>query len=324
MRSSVPALLALACASCSGGSPSVLSPEGESARRVDGLWWLMLWVSAVVFAVVVVLIGAAIVRRHRRDLRVDATEPRWGEPFVVLAGVVLPVVILTGVFLVSVRTMNAISGADPTLTVEVVGHMWWWEVRYPSGAITANEIHIPTGQDVRFEVTSVDVIHSLWVPDLAPKIDMIPGRTNTLDVRTDVPGTYRGQCAEFCGLQHANMAFWVIAEPPEEFERWLDNETEPAATPTGPAAEGLEVFLGSSCAGCHAIRGTEATATLGPDLTHLAARDTIAAGTLSNTPSELAAWIVDPQSSKPGAVMPPTELSEDELDAMVAYLESLT
>ena len=319
------ACIALLASSCSTDAPSVLSPSGESAQRIDRLWWLMLWISVVVFALVAGLMAVAIVRRRRRGLEVDATEPRWGDRFVVVAGVVLPAVILTSVLVVSARDLIEITDAgDADLTVEVVGHMWWWEVRYPDGAATANEIHIPVGELVRFEVTSVDVIHSFWVPQLAPKIDMIPGRTNVLDVRAERAGTYRGQCAEFCGLQHANMAFFVVAEPRAEFDRWLQEQARPASLPTGTAAPGLEVFLRSSCVGCHTIRGTEANGTLGPDLTHVGARTTLAAGSIENTPDNLAAWISDPQAIKAGAVMPPTELTREELSAVVDYLEGLT
>jgi cytochrome c oxidase subunit 2 len=321
----VAASIALVTSSCSSDAPSVLSPSGESAQRIDRLWWVMLWISVAVFAVVAGLMTTAIVRRRRRGLEVDPIEPRWGDPFVVIAGVVVPAVILTSVLVVSVRDMVAITDAgDADMTIEVVGHMWWWDVRYPDEAVTANEIHIPVGETVRFEVTSVDVIHSFWVPELAPKIDMIPGRTNVLHVRAERPGTYRGQCAEFCGLQHANMAFFVVAQPAAEFERWLQNEARPAATPGPEAAPGLEVFLRSACVGCHTIRGTEASGTLGPDLTHLASRATLAAGTIENTRRDLAAWISDPQSIKPGAVMPPTELTSEELSAVLDYLESLT
>jgi cytochrome c oxidase subunit II len=318
------ALLVSVGTSCSGGSPSVLDPAGAQASRIDGLWWLMLWISAAVALAVFGLMVAAIVRRRRRGLEIDHAEPRWGDPFVVVAGVVLPVLILTGVFVASVRDLNAIQGGDPRLTVDVIGHVWWWEGRYPGGAVVANELHIPVGQTVAFRLTTADVIHSFWVPQLAQKLDMIPGRANTLLVRADEPGTYRGQCAEFCGLQHAHMALSVVAEPPAEFAAWLRRQAEPAATPEGRSAAGLQVFLGSSCAGCHTIRGTEAAGTLGPDLTHIASRETIAARTLTNTHENLRAWIADPQAFKPGAVMPPTELSSEELRSIVQYLEGLT
>jgi cytochrome c oxidase subunit II len=314
------ALLGSLGASCSGGSPSVLDPAGAQAGRIDGLWWLLLWISVAVTLVVLGMMGAAIVRRRRRGIEVDHAEPRWGDPFVVIAGVVLPVVILTGVFVVSVRDLNAIQDGDPRLTVDVIGHVWWWEGRYPGGAVVANELHIPVGRTVAFRLTTADVIHSFWVPRLAQKMDMIPGRTNTLLVRAEKVGTYRGQCAEFCGLQHAHMALSVVVEPPDEFAAWLRDQARPAPA----AADGLDIFLSSSCAGCHTIRGSEAAGTLGPDLTHIASRETIAARTLENTHENLKAWIADPQAFKPGAVMPPTELTSEELRSLVDYLETLT
>ncbi|MGH8945271.1 MAG: cytochrome c oxidase subunit II [Acidimicrobiia bacterium] len=312
--------IALLLGACSGG-PSILDAQGPGSRRIEGLWWLMLWISVVVLAVVVLLLGMALVRTRWST----EGEPGWGEPFIVVAGVIVPALILGGVFVISLRDLNALTagGNEARLTIEVVGHDWWWEARYPGEAVTANEIHIPAAEPVRFRVTTADVIHSFWVPQLGPKIDMIPGRENVTWLEADRPGRYRGQCAEFCGLQHANMAFFVVAEPPDRFQSWLENEAAPAPAPDGQVVEGQEVFLTSTCVGCHAIRGTEAAARLGPDLTHLAARETIAAGTLPNTRENLARWITDPQSIKPGAVMPPTQLSTEELEALLDYLESL-
>ena len=314
-----------ALTACSTGAPSILEPGGPSARRIEGLWWLMLWVSAAVFAVVIALIAAAIWRRGGGSETVERGEPRWGEPFVLVAGVLVPALILAGVFVVSVRDLNAITPRtdDAALAIHVRGHLWWWEARYPNGAVTANELHIPVGERVRFELTTDDVIHSFWIPELAPKIDMIPGRTNVLEVEADRPGRYRGQCAEFCGLQHAHMALFVVAEPQADFDAWLRAEAVGAAAPaSAEAARGLTVFLGA-CAGCHTVRGTSATGTLGPDLTHMASRETLAAATLPNTRADLERWIADPQSVKPGAVMPPTQLSAEDLQALVDFLEGL-
>jgi len=317
-------LLVAACSSCSSASPSLLSPKGTSQRTVDGLWWLMPWISTAVLVIVLGFIAAAIVRRRKAG-EPSMSEPHWGEPFVVIAGIVVPALILTSVFIVSLHDMNLISGSggDPPLTVAVIGHMGWWEGRYPNGAVTANEIHIPVGQPVRFDVTSADVIHSFWVPQLGPKIDMIPGRVNTTVLEATSPGRYRGQCAEFCGLQHANMAFFVVADPVSTFDTWVRDQAAPAASPTGEAAQGEQAFLGSSCASCHTIRGTNATGTVGPDLTHLASRQTIAAGTLPNDAPDLERWITDPQGVKPGNLMPPTQLSPGDLAALIDYLRSL-
>lgn len=284
----------------------------------------MLAISAVVFLVVLVLLVAAIVKgRKSSDPAVDRRPVRWGEPFVVISGVAIPSLILVGMFLLSLRDMNDLSAPeeDPAVTVEVVAHDWWWEVRYPdAGAITANEIHIPAGEPVRVILSSDDVIHSLWAPRLQVKIDAIEGRSNEIWLEADRPGRYRGQCAEFCGLQHANMLFWVVAEPRPTFEAWLADQAAGAAVTDAP---GLDVFLGTSCVGCHAIRGTEAGATVGPDLTHIASRATIAAGILPNTRADLARFVTDPQAVKPGVAMPPTQLDDDDLDALLDYLESL-
>jgi cytochrome c oxidase subunit 2 len=322
---SVSPLLAVLCGACSAHAPSVLRPESPNAERIDGLWWLMLWISAAVLGIVLALMALAIRRSRHLDEHPPA-EPRWGTPFIVIAGVIVPAVVLLGVFAISLRDMNAIDryGDANPMTVHVVGHDWWWEIRYPNGAVTANEIHIPVGRDVRVELSTEDVIHSFWIPQLAPKIDLIPGRTNTVLVRADEPGRYRGQCAEFCGLQHAHMAFFVIADPVATFDGWMADEAAPAAPPAdGSAADGLQLFTDLSCAGCHTIRGTPAAGMLGPDLTHVWSRQTLAAGTLQATDRNLRRWIVDPQRIKLGAVMPPTELTPSQLDALVSYLESL-
>jgi cytochrome c oxidase subunit 2 len=230
------------------------------------------------------------------------------------------------VFVVMLHDMAALSaaGRDPTLTVEVTGHDWWWEVRYPDRHVTtANEIHILVGQPVRLVLRSADVIHSFWVPQLAAKTDLIPGKTNVTWLQARVAGTYRGQCAEYCGLQHAHMALLVVADPPEAFAAWVRQQRATATAPGAPlAASGRAVFERSSCAACHSIGGTTARGTIGPNLTHLGSRHTIGAGTLPNTPDNLAAWITDPQAAKPGAAMPPQPLTPQELRALVAYLES--
>lgn len=303
---------------------SILDPRSDTGRAVESLWWLLLAVSVVVLLAVVVLTTIAVVRgRRRKETGPMPGEPPWGSRFIVVSGLALPAIILTSVFVVSTRQLSAIADdpGEDVLTIDVIGHMWWWEVRYPGGAVTANEIHVPVGEPVRIRLRSADVIHSFWVPALGPKMDAIPGRTNALRVVVEEPGRYRGQCAEFCGLQHAHMAMFVVADP--RFDRWLDAMEKPAADPTAPAEiRGLDVFLTSTCAGCHTIRGTDADETVGPDLTHLASRETIA-GSWPNDASHLARFVSDPQSLKPGAVMPPTSLSPGELEDLVAYLGSL-
>src|SRR5690606_11816783 len=203
---------------------------------------------------------------------------------------------------------------------------FWWAVHYPeSGVVTANEIVIPTGRAVRIELTSEDVIHSFWVPVLGGKADLIPGRTNQTYIEADEPGRYRGQCAEFCGVQHANMRVFVEALTPDAFESWLADQAAPAETPADDEAFvlGQQVFLSVGCASCHTVRGQGATGEIGPDLTHVRSRQTLAGGTIENTPGNMAAWILRPQSMKPGAPMPDTQLGADELDALLSFLTEL-
>jgi cytochrome c oxidase subunit 2 len=319
-------ILAAATAACAGPA-SMLRTAGPGATRVEHFWWLLFGISAAVFFFVGALVLLAVVRR-RRPSQGDPgreVEPAWGHRFILVSGVVVPVVILSATFLVTLREMTALAKPlhSSRLTVAVVGHLWWWEARYPNGAVTANELHIPVGEPVRLELTTADVIHSFWVPQLQTKMDQIPGHTNEMWLQADAPGRYRGQCSQFCGLQHAHMIFFVVADPPGDFQTWVTRQAEPAAAPSTPAANGLVVFTSNTCAGCHAIRGTTAVATVGPDLTHLADRATLAAGTIDNTPAQLARWITDPQGVKPGAIMPPTQLSPSDLADLVAYLQSL-
>jgi cytochrome c oxidase subunit II len=318
-------LAAFLTAACDG-APSALDPRGPGAARIAGLWWLMLVISIVVFVVVLVLMAMGL-RRAGSAAADPRRAVRWGEPLIVLGGVVIPAVVLTAVFVVSLRDMSALSSPQGSgaLEISVTGHDWWWEVAYDRpGAVTANEIHIPVGEPVQLELTTDDVIHSFWVPQLQAKTDMVPGRVNRMWIEADEPGRYRGQCAEFCGLQHANMIFYVIAQPRADFETWLEGEARPAVEPgQSSAIQGRDVFLRSTCAGCHAVRGTSARARVGPDLTHLATRETIASGVLDNSRINLARFITDPQEVKPGAIMPPTELSSQELSALLDYLEGL-
>ena len=245
-----------------------------------------------------------------------------------MGGIAIPIVVLAGLFALTLRTLPRTSPASASatgLTIEVVGRQWFWDVAYPgTGVRTANEIHIPVGIPVNVEVSSGDVVHSFWVPELNRKIDMIPGQTNRVTLEADQAGTYRGQCAEFCGLQHAHMAFYVVAEPKAKFDAWLARESQPAALPSTPELErGQQVLLGSACVYCHTISGTTASGKIGPDLTHLASRRSLAAALLPNSRGYLAAWILDPQHLKPGNKMPGTDLSGTELQALLAYLESL-
>jgi cytochrome c oxidase subunit 2 len=249
---------------------------------------------------------------------------------VVIFGIAIPAAVLVALFGVSdIYLVKQTAPPDPkttAMTIDVIGHQWWWEIHYPaSGAVTANEIHIPVDTRVNVIASTADVIHSFWVPQLARKIDEVPGRQNRVLLYADRPGSYRGQCAEFCGLQHANMALYVIAQPMPAFRAWLADMAAPARKPSGgEASAGERLFMSDQCASCHMIRGTAASyGTVGPDLTHLATRSSLAAATIANSPAQLEQWIVNPQSIKPGDRMPDLGLSRADARKIVAYLDSL-
>jgi cytochrome c oxidase subunit 2 len=319
-------VLALPAAGCSRDQ-SVTNPVTEPAREIDALWWSMFAVGMVVFGVVLALLVIAFARR-RSDTEPGRAE-RLSYAVILGGGMFAPVFVLAALFVFVIRVIPAVSAPAPgstRLTVEVIGHQWFWEVRYPgTAAVTANEIHLPAGTPVRIVARTADVIHSFWVPRLNRKIDMIPGRSNSIELDVPRAGVYRGQCSEFCGLGHAEMAFEVIVQPPDAFRAWLDREGRPAPTPSGdPALTGEREFATSSCADCHTIRGTAATGKVGPDLTHVGSRRTLAALTLPNTPADLLEWITNPQGLKPGSRMPGfASLPAPARRALVAYLESL-
>lgn len=288
----------------------------------------MFGVSAAVVAFVTALIFVGL-RPRRRPVPSEtfARTPRWVRRLVLGGGVVFPVIVLSVLWVLTLRDMRALSQpAGPTeLTIDVIGHQWWWEVRYPQQQIvTANDIHIPAGRTVHLVLTTQDVLHSFWVPELTGKTDLISGRTNSMTVQADHPGVYRGQCAEFCGLQHANMAFYVIAQSPSDFQQWLSTETAAPTSSRDPTLlRGQQVFESAACSACHTIRGTTARGTVGPDLSDFGSRQSIGAGTLPNTRGNLGGWIVDSQTIKPGNLMPPMQLSSGDLRALIAYLQSL-
>lgn len=324
--------IALSLQGCSGWQ-SALDPKGPAASELAWLIWFFTGLCAVVWVLVMVALAVPLTMRSRQlaeplalDAGADGRKLR-----VVMIAVGLTAVILVGLTLLSFfanRTLAAI-GSDAALTIRVTGHQWWWEVRYedatPSRILTtANEIHIPAGEPVRLLLSSTDVIHSFWVPSLSGKLDLIPGRMNVLDIKADKPGVYRGQCAEFCGAQHANMGTFIIAEPRAKFDAWWNDQLQPAAAPMSDEAKaGENLFLKRPCLMCHKIGGTPAGGAVAPDLTHIASRQTLAAGTLTMSRGNLAAWIADPQGVKPGSHMPVVDLSGDELNAIVAYLEGL-
>lgn len=302
--------------------PSALVPRAEEAGRISTLFWVMLAVGTAVFLLVAALLVASVIRSRRESAE---ERPGDGVRMVALGGVVLPVVVVVPLAVYTLVTASALSaGDDQPVLVDVVGRQFWWEVRYPGhGVVAANEVHIPAGSDVTVRLRSRDVIHSFWAPRLHGKVDLIPGETTSLHISDAEPGVYRGACAEFCGIQHAGMKLLVHVQPPAEFAAWLDDQRQAAAPPAGSdESRGLEVFLRSGCASCHTIRGTDARGAIGPDLTHVASRSTLAAGVIPNTRGHLAGWILDPQSVKPGAGMPPIPLEPDELHALLDYLET--
>jgi cytochrome c oxidase subunit 2 len=309
---------------------SVLAPAGVQAAHVARLWWVMLGVTAAVYVAVLVVMGLAL----WRSSRVAAAEHPIDER-TLTAGVAVAsgatIVVLFGLLAATIATGRAMQPGDDrdALRIRITGYQWWWDVEYetpdPSMRVrTANELHLPVGRPVVLSLVATDVIHSFWAPPLAGKIDLIPGRTNTLWLQADQTGIYRAQCAEFCGLQHAHMALDITAELRETFDSWYARQRQPAASPTsGEAERGLRLVEHGSCAMCHAVLGTAADARTGPDLTHVGGRRTLAAGTLPNDPSSLSSWLIDPQAIKPGNKMPPPGLSEGDRRAVVAYLESL-
>ncbi len=306
-------------------SSGALDPRGPVARAIADLWWLMVVLGTATFVVFAVVLVRGLVRGSASAE--DPDDERPGR-LVLLGGVALPTVVLTIVLAFTVRTMHTIPNAAPegTLQIEVVGHQWWWEIRYPQhGIVTANEVHLPVGRPVEFLLTSADVIHSFWIPELGGKLDLLPEDVNTLVLQSDTPGVYRSQCAEFCGLQHAKMGLLAIAEPEERFSEWLQREQRPAraTASSSAAAGGQQLFADVGCASCHTVRGTAADGTGGPDLTHFASRRTLAAATLPNTPEHLEGWVTDPHATKEGVEMPATELDEGQRRVLIQYLEGL-
>ncbi|MBX9624451.1 MAG: cytochrome c oxidase subunit II [Gemmataceae bacterium] len=320
---------------------SVLDPAGPPAESIRGLFVL---VSAITFGIFLLVEGVLIyslVTGRRRAGPTDPEPPQvYGSKPIEIAWTAGPALVVFVLILLVGRVIWEIQpnpdrpppGAEP-LRVTVVGHQWWWEYRYESyngrelGFVTANELHIPTGEvgtprPVYLTLQSADVCHSFWVPRLGGKTDLLPGRTNQMWIQTDEPGVYLGQCAEYCGTQHAHMLLRVVAEPPAAFEKWLAAEAAPAADdPAGRA--GKAEFLSLSCVNCHTIRGTTARGTFGPDLTHLMARQTLAAGTTPNSPADLRRWVNNPQQAKPGCLMPAFALTDRNLTLAVDYLETL-
>ncbi len=311
------------------GRQSIISNKSPQAHGITVLWWWMLGVAAIVFAGAVTFMVIGFVKRRTPGMPIFGRHELAAQMLVLVFGIGIPLAVLIPLFGVSdvylVQQTSAPLPGTTKLTINVIGHQWWWEARYENGrAVTANEIHIPARTRVNVVATTADVIHSFWVPQLNRKIDMIPGQRNRVLLYADHPGKYRGQCSQYCGLQHANMAMYVIAQPPAAFRAWLKHMATRAATPrTAQARAGERLFMNSQCASCHFIGGTPAQGTVGPNLTHLESRSTLAAGTIPNTRRWLADWIHNPQNIKPGVRMPDLGLSWAEVHTIAAYLEEL-
>lgn len=309
---------------------SVLVTATPQARSVETLWWVMFWVTATVFAAVVIAWAIAIVR-GRSETERRPSDRRLSMPIGIATGLTLVILValLASSVVVGRSLQVPFDAPPPDLPVRITGHQWWWQIEYwpddpPRRFSTANELHLPTGRTIDLELQSSDVIHSFWVPALAGKTDLVPGRTNHVRITIDRDGRWLGQCAEYCGLEHAKMRLLVEAEAPQRFEAWATAQRVAATPSIAPqAARGRDVVAHSACAMCHHIAGTTVGGRFGPDLSHVGSRERLAAGALDNTPAELARWIADPQRVKPGARMPKVALSDADLAAVAAYLESL-
>ncbi len=311
---------------------NLLQPLSQPAQEIKDLSLLVLAICAAIFLIVVGLLVYAIVRfRHRPGDEASEPPQIYGSNQIETAWTVLPILIVFVLILVTSRTIADIQNrkaAPGAVHATVVGHQWWWEIRYPElGIVTANELHVPAsdnsrGQPTFLKLQSADVAHSFWIPQLAGKTDVIPGRENSMWFEPTQPGTYLGNCAEYCGMQHARMLIRVIVHPPGEFERWVA-EQKGAAAEEPSAQDGRRVFFANSCVNCHTIRGTSAQGAFGPDLTHLMSRETLASGTTPNTLETLRAWVRDPQKLKVGCLMPNMQMTDTEVDQIVSYLQTL-
>lgn len=310
-------------------SMSIFDPVSGPAARLASLGAFLLVISFLVFGLVMVLLAMGL--RRGRGGSVDEpplphVEAKVVRRWVIGGGAVFSASVLAVVLVVVLATLRS-SGAEAAqeADVELVGHRWWWEVRYPAlGIVSANEIHIPTDSAVRIKVRSADVIHSLWVPQLQGKMDLIPGKENEVRISATRAGIYRGECAEYCGAQHAHMELFIVAHEPAEYAAWMAARREPAVAPTDPLLQrGAALFQAHACVYCHTVRGTPARGRMGPDLTHVGARLSIAAGMLPTTQGALAGWIANPGRIKPGTLMPGFAIAGEDLRAIAAYLESL-
>jgi cytochrome c oxidase subunit 2 len=313
-------------------TPNTFIPRSGSAEMIHHLSLFVLQITGTIFIVVAALWLYVVVRFRQRDPNDDSEPPQiYGSTQIELAWTVIPVLIVVVLFLTTARILFAIQDAKmppAAVTVDVVGHQFWWEYHYAKeGFTTANELHVPVSTDqapvtTSLNLLSADVVHSFWVPQLFGKIDTFPNQVNHMWVNPDKVGMYVGQCAQFCGVEHAKMLLRVYVQTPEDYAAWVKNQQQPGVQ--DPAvAQGRQAFESQSCVSCHIIRGTSANGKFGPDLTHFASRDTLASGAADNTPANLKLWIQDPDYVKPGSLMPAMQLSNTQIDQIVAYLETL-
>jgi cytochrome c oxidase subunit II len=322
-------LFSLALSGCAQAQ-STLDPAGPAADSISNLSRFVYVIFTAVALVMWGLLWWVAVRRRGSFDEHEPVDAGGGQTWILIGGLGIPVVILSAIFVMGQRAMPSSHAEISTPEIRLVGHQWWWEVRYISGTpdqyfSTANEIHIPVGQTVQLELASADVIHSFWVPNLSGKVDLIPGQLNHLQLRADKPGIYQGKCAEFCGTQHASMRIIVVAEPAGVYETWRVHQLQPAFSPGKPEeVRGQELFMSRACVLCHSIRGTLAGGAVAPDLTHLASRRGLAANSLANDKANLAAWVTHAQGLKPGAKMPNVmQFSGEELQDLISYLAQL-
>jgi len=307
-------------------------PVSQQAHAISELFVFVLILSAVVFAGILGAVSYIVWRyRHSRAGNAGDPRPMFGHSRIEIVWTAIPIAIVGVLFVLTLEAMRASDPAPPPgrpADIVIVAHQWWWEIRYPAaGVVTANDLHLPVGTKQFVELESADVIHDFWVPRLGRKLDMVPGRTGRLFLDADSAGTYFGACAEYCGNEHAWMRLRVTAEPPAAFASWLAAQQRTAATPDAASdslvVQGAALFTSLTCASCHAVRGTQDAARVGPDLTHLASRPALAAERLPNTPANLRRWIAEPDLVKPGSYMPNLHLSGPDLDRIVAYLLTL-
>jgi cytochrome c oxidase subunit 2 len=312
---------------------STFAPGGPSARALSHLGWFVVLLFLAVAAVMMLLFMWVALRRRGTFEEHAPYNIGGGQSWILIGGFLIPAVILAAVFVLTLRTMEAFplhDGGQREPEIRVIGHQWWWEVHYPGASpdqrvVTANEIHIPTGRPVELALDSADVIHSFWVPRLHGKVDLVPGWHNRIRLQADQPGRYPGECAEFCGAQHAHMRLLVVAESPDDFARWLAGQRAPGTAPsTADAVRGQSLFVSRACGLCHTVRGTAALGSVGPDLTHLASRRGLAANSFPNDTAHLTAWVTNAQALKPQAQMPNvTNFTGEELRSLVGYLQQL-